>query len=297
MRYSTMPDYSKWTFDDRGDGFTFSSEPPHDIAASKHLRDENPWVVLSCALARLQNGDFGVFPAVVDAMVGEQEQALWVAAGMLFAFAAPSSALGLLARAYAPGELGRHPEMVRQYCKILCHSLDPRHLDEVLTLYRNTEDEDVRVLVAEYLSHVWEDEPGQVAMGPILETAPEPPPPFEMTYHDYDAYERRLRALAAGVEPGVQYMLGGAPFSVLRLADRILSHARAAEDSVRTNFERMVFEANTGISCRSFFSDEGPLYRFRPLSAAAVVEGFLDEPRSRRFVDGRRYFFGHLVPP
>jgi hypothetical protein len=297
MRFSVMPDYCTWTFDDRGDGFYFTAEPPADIGAPKYLHDANPWVVLSCALVRLRNGDFGVFPAVVDAMLAENEQALWVSAGMLFAFAAPPSVLNELRRLYGPAELSKYPEMVRQYCKTLCHSMESTCLGAVIDAYRSTQDEDVRVLVAEYLSHIWEDEPGLVAKGPILETAPEPPPPFEMKYYDYDTYERRLRELAARVEPGTRYVLGGATFSVLRLAERILAHARAGEDSVRTNFERMVFEANTGISCRSFFVEDGPQTRFRPLSAAAIVEGFLEDPRSRRFVPGQRYFFGHPVPP
>jgi hypothetical protein len=296
MAPASMPSYSMWTFVDRGDGFFFTHEPPDDIAAPRYLKDSNPWVVLCCALARLRGGDFGVFPSVAEALLGEDDQVLWLSAGTLFAFAAPPSVLGLLSGLYPKAELARHPELVRQYCQILCHSLIPGHLDEVLQLYRNPSSEDVRVLVPRYLSHVWEDEPGPVAEGPILETAPEPPPPFEMKYYDYDGYERRLRALAAQVDPGVQCLLGGVPFSVLRLAERILSHARAGEDSVRTNFERMVFEANTGISCRSFFAEEGPHYRFRPLSAAAVVEAFLEDPRSRRFVEGQRYFFGHPLP-
>jgi hypothetical protein len=297
MGFSVLPAYCASTFVDVGDGFFFTEEPPVNISEPRYLEDANPWVVLSCALARLRAGDFGVFSAVIKAILKEEEQSLWISAGELFSYAAPPSALGLLKQAYRSDELTRNSELIRQYCRILCHSLIPGHLDEILELYRISQDEDVRVLVAEYLSHVWEDEPGPVAKGPILETAPEPPPPFEMKYYDYDTYERRLRQLAARVEPGTRYVLGGAPFSVLRLAERILAHAQAGEDSVRTNFERMAFEANTGISCKSFFAEDGPQARFRPLSAAAIVEGFLEDPSSRRFVPGQRYFFGHPVPP
>lgn len=297
MGFSVLPPYCANTFVDLGDGFFFTEDPPADILESRHLDDANPWVVLSCALARLRAGDFDVFPAVIRAILKEEEQSLWISAGELFSYAAPPSALSLLRQAYPRDKLTRNPELIRQYCRILCHSLVPEHLDELLELYRISQGEDVRVLVAEYLSHVWEDEPGPVAKGPILETAPEPPPPFEMKYFDYDTYERRLRELAARVEPGTRYLLGGAPFSVLSLAERILAHARVGEDSVRTNFERMAFEANTGVSCRSFFEEDGPQAPFRPLSAAAVVEGFLEEPRSRRFVPNQRYFFGYPVPP
>ncbi|MBL9106706.1 MAG: hypothetical protein JNL82_37640 [Myxococcales bacterium] len=53
---------------------------------------------------------------------------------------------------------------------------------------------------------------------------------------------------------------------------------------------RRKFEATTGIDCSSFYRDR----RIQPLSAAKVLEDFLQKPR--RLVPGRRYFFGHPVP-
>jgi len=61
----------------------------------------------------------------------------------------------------------------------------------------------------------------------------------------------------------------------------------------RVEWERMLFEATTGISCRGFF---GPDRLLRPLAAAAIIEEFLDSGAASRFQAGARYFFGHRIP-
>ena len=289
------PDYCASTFDRHGDGFFFSSPPPPDIADAKNLRASNPWVVLSCALARLQQGDFGVFQAVIDALISYDDLLLAFHVGTLFSHAAPGSSMQLLERVYAADVLAKHPECLRQYCELLCTSMMPRSLDIVLAWYPTTQDESVRVEVPWDLSNIWEDEPGVIYEGPQLVPDPQYPPPFEQDHLDYDGYIRAVRLAAAKVDPTARYVLGGAPFSVVGLAKRMLVHARSGEDSSRTSFERMVFEANTGISCRDFFTDDD-VPKFRPLSAMAVIEDFLDDPWIRHFVDGQRYFFGHPIP-
>lgn len=213
----------------------------------------------------------------------------------LFSHAAPASSMQLLERVYSPEVLAKYPERLRQYCEFLCASMMPRALDTVLTWYPTTQDESVRVEVPWDLSNIWEDEPGVIYEGPQLVPDPQYQPPFEQNYLDYDGYIRAVPAVAAKVDPAARYVLGGEPFSVVALAKRMLAHARSGEDSGRTSFERMVFEANTGISCRDFFTDDD-VPKFRPLSAMAIIEDFLDDPWSRHFVDGQRYFFGHPIP-
>jgi hypothetical protein len=43
---------------------------------------------------------------------------------------------------------------------------------------------------------------------------------------------------------------------------------------------------------RAFFKD----FKLQPLTAAAVVEEFLDSPEAAKYKDGFRYFFGHRIP-
>lgn len=290
-----IPKYLDFTFAPLSDGFMFSDTPPVDIGDPKYLRDKNPWVVIGCALARLQGGDFSVFVPIIEALQRYDDIVLGFGVGALFAHAAPVSAVPLLERVYTYEALSLYPELVRQYCEILCHSMVPQYLDTVLYWYKKTYSVDVQVEVPLDLSGVWEDEPGVIYEGPQLVLDPQYPPPFEQYIHDYDTYERQVREIASRVDPTARYVLGGAPFSVVSLAKRMLAHARAGEDSSRTDFERMVFEANTGISCREFFTD-GDVPKFRPLAAMAILEDFLADPWSRHFVDGQRYFFGHPIP-
>ena len=55
----------------------------------------------------------------------------------------------------------------------------------------------------------------------------------------------------------------------------------------------MLLEAFTGHDCRGFYDDRGIL---KPLTAAAIVEGLLADPRVDTFEIGTRYFIGHMIP-
>ena len=125
-------------------------------------------MVLCCALARLRQGDFNVFAPVMEAMVRTEDADYWNSCGLLLSFAAPWSELRKLSRVFPSDALQRSSELVRLYCKILTHSMAPWAIDEVLRWYGETRDEEVRVLVADYLSHLLEDEPSVVANGPQL---------------------------------------------------------------------------------------------------------------------------------
>lgn len=294
------PEYCDDTFNDRGDGFFFSSPPPSGLTGRANLEDKNYWVILCCALARLQQGDFSVFPHLLAAMARAEDGDYWNSCGLLWSFAAPYSALRTIERVFPASKLAGSPELTRLYCKILSHSMAPWAIDEVLKWYAATRDAEVRVLVAAYLSHVL-DETSIIARGPRLKIAPEPPPPFEERYYDYAEYldaVRTLRdkAVVGGTGRLDVPLLGGNPFSVIELARRIIKHAKEGEDSPLTNFERMAFEGATGISCKSFFAQTEHV-PFRPLAAAAIAEDFLRGGASKTFTPGIRYFFGHPIPP
>ncbi len=290
----TVPPYCEFSFSPRSLGFFLDQGAPEDIAHDRNLRDPNPWVVLSCALARAQQGYFDAFPVVADWMKRFDDLIFFLDAGALFAHAAPLSALDLFRQAYPTEMLEQHPECVRQYCQVLCRTLTPRYLDEVLHWHRKTPMGWVYIEVAWELSYVWEDEPGPIHEGPQMVRDPQYPPPFEQKMRDYDGYHALVREHVARTPPAA-FILGGAPFSVVGLAKRMLAHAKAGEDSSRTNFERMLFEANTGISCREFFTNDEEV-QFRPLAASAILEDFLADPWRDHFEDGVRYFFGHRVP-
>ncbi|QRK06338.1 hypothetical protein JQX13_40560 [Archangium violaceum] len=88
-------------------------------------------------------------------------------------------------------------------------------------------------------------------------------------------------------------LLHGERFGVVSLARRML---RSLGDShferAMQPFYRRRFEASTGIDCSGFYKDR----EFQPLTAAAILEGFLESPRAARYEEGVRYFFGHPIP-
>ena len=51
-------------------------------------------------------------------------------------------------------------------------------------------------------------------------------------------------------------------------------------------------EASTGIDCSGFYQEEKP----QPLTAAAIIEDFLESSESQHYEKGVRYFFGHRIP-
>jgi hypothetical protein len=293
---SAIPDFYGSALVDRSGGFFLESEAPADIANPRYLRGSDPWVALACALTRLQHGHFDVFPAVADWIARYDDLLFFLNAGTLFCHAAPLSEVDLFRQTCPPERLTTFPpERISDYCRVLCHTMSPRYLDEVLYWYRKRGWEGwVRVEVAWWLSHIWEAESGPIEAGPELVLDPQYPPPFEQQMRDYDSYEALVRKHAdkAGT---ASFWIRGEPFSLVGLAQHMLVDSKAGTDTLRTSFERMVFEANTGISCREFFTD-GDTARFRPLAAAAILEEFLADPKRERFEDGVRYFFGHRIP-
>jgi hypothetical protein len=85
----------------------------------------------------------------------------------------------------------------------------------------------------------------------------------------------------------------GTPLELEALTRTLMRRIGNNDSLYRIEWERMVFEATTGVSCRAFFDSNGKLQH---LAATAVIEEFLDSRDAARFVPGVRYFFGHRVP-
>lgn len=81
--------------------------------------------------------------------------------------------------------------------------------------------------------------------------------------------------------------VGGFTQDFLRLitADRL-----SPSDTALTVHLRHKFEASTGINCSAFYVDG----RFQQMTAVEVLENFIDVDLSR-YVDNKRYFFGHVI--
>lgn len=98
----------------------------------------------------------------------------------------------------------------------------------------------------------------------------------------YDVLVKQFGTADAAVFMGQRY-------SVRRMAEWLFS--RLQKPHFRVYWTRR-FEAATGVDCAQFYLKGA----FQPLTAAAVIEEFLESPASDRFEENSRYFFGHRIP-
>lgn len=120
--------------------------------------------------------------------------------------------------------------------------------------------------------------------------------PREDSLEAFVAYEKGVRALYENrlKELGgpKAYALFGGLFSVRRLAERYLELLGDSRyELMMQPYLRQRFEACTGIDCSDFYEKS----EFRPLTAAARLEAWLESDAPDRFEPGERYFFGHRI--
>jgi hypothetical protein len=111
------------------------------------------------------------------------------------------------------------------------------------------------------------------------------------------AYEEEVRALyqtrLAELGGPKAYAFFGGPFSVQRLAERYLELlGNSRYEIMMQPYLRQRFEASTGIDCSDFYENRD----FKPLTAAARLEAWLESDAPKHFAPGERYFFGHEIP-
>jgi len=88
-------------------------------------------------------------------------------------------------------------------------------------------------------------------------------------------------------------IIEGGRLNIRDIAQRLLTRVQTGERLDRIAMGRMLLEATTGLNCRAFFDDSG---RLQNLTAAAIVEEFLERGDTDRYQPGVRYFFGHRIP-
>jgi hypothetical protein len=146
-----------------------------------------------------------------------------------------------------------------------------------------------------------EPSPGPIFHGPAL-VAPDPDAspllsesqPYEDDAGYADLVNHRADVLRANSADRDVYFAEGEPIRILSVARNLLERIRAP-DAPRARIEQGwdLFGAMSGIDCRDFFDRQGHL---RPLSAAAILEDFIQSGAAERFEPGVRYFFGRRIP-
>lgn len=293
-----MKQYLDRTFLQLGRGFQFSAEPPPSLASAEHLASRDPWTVLGSVLVRARQGDLRAVEVLPDLMARDDGALVWNACVQLIGFAGRTPfVLATAARFLTrPDDLGIQwsiGDLLRNACSL--ESVEP-----LLRLHAAATDRDARRHVERCLSTLLEEQPGPLDDGAEEQEVPDPayPEPFTqtMTVLDRAGYAAQVRDAAAALEPRLaspdQAVTAGQPLDLAALVARLHDRIHSGESSSsRMEWERMCFEASTGIDCGTFY-ENGRLQR---LAALAVLEDFMDSGQGARFERGVRYFFGHRV--
>ncbi|QRK07479.1 hypothetical protein JQX13_47005 [Archangium violaceum] len=227
---------------------------------------------------------------------------VWNACATLLSYAAPYSALRELEEASKTLlEPKRSPYTRRYFCEILSSSAGVWGVPHLIRHYQELKDRKVEAEVEYYISQVLEAEPGPIANGPrVLWESNGLPPPFEESTPVY-LKEEYLALLESTFQRIVssqtihegEAIIEGGRLNIRDIAQRLLTRVQTGERLDRIAMGRMLLEATTGLNCRAFFDDSG---RLKNLSAAAIVEEFLERGDADKYQPGVRYFFGHRIP-
>ncbi|WP_426755886.1 hypothetical protein [Myxococcus sp. Y35] len=167
--------------------------------------------------------------------------------------------------------------------------------------YRGLNNREVENDVEYNLSQVLEAEPGPILRGPqVLWESNGLPPPFEestpvfLTEEYLSLIEDTFQGLVSSQRLYEQEALvEGERLNIRNVAQRLLVRVQSGTHPDRIEMGRMLLEATTGLNCRAFFDDSG---RLRSLTAAAIIEEYLERGDVDRYQPGVRYFFGHRIP-
>jgi hypothetical protein len=295
---SHMRDYLSRTFLEVGNGFHFASPPPTDIADLAYLKSGDWQEVLACVLANLQQGNFSVATVPGHLLETIDAPGLWVACTNLIGFAAPMSEV----RHCVQNMSSKVSSGLRFYlCKAAMASGGVWAVQAILGAYPVTSDPDTRRFLAHALSWLLEEEPGPIWDGPdMLETPADNLPPHEEpeAFPDVEGYmamvRERVSAWLQGTAPGdASIVAEGQVLQIGEVARRLYERVRRGERGDRIEKGRMLFEAMTGVDCRTFFDQNGTV---QPLAAAAILEEFLESGEAGKYEPGVRYFFGRPIP-
>jgi hypothetical protein len=247
-------------------------------------------VLLGDALLRLQRGDFNASEQVAAVLLANDAEDVWIAGGHLLAHAVPRARLLDIGRRLLDAEKveGDAMAFTRAFvCRIWARAMILATVPAMIAIFRQTSTVDARRRILLELADMFEPTPGDLYER--IEVGSEE---FDEQGYLRTLEDRWAKARQTAAAAGNRLYYRGAPFCFPEYAHNLLK--RIARNDPRDNFDcdRMIFEANSGVPCREFYS---PAMQFQPLAAAAIVEQFLDSDAPARYQPGVRYFFGNRI--
>ncbi|ATB50992.1 hypothetical protein MYMAC_006649 [Corallococcus macrosporus DSM 14697] len=297
------PSYLRHSFLPWGHGLHFAKPPPPGVENPRHLASDDPWHVIPCVLANLQQGRFEVSRMLVRLMHQERDAEIWNVCATLLSYAAPYSVIRELeASSEELLKSDEHSPYTRRYfCEILSRSAGVWGVPHLIRHYRELKDRKVESEVEHYISLMLEPEPRAIWHGPrIVWESNELPPPFEestplfMKEEYLNLVERTFQEVVSTQKLFEQDALWeGGRLDIRAVAQRLLTRVRDCTHPDRIEVGRMLLEGTTGLDFRAFFNGSG---RLQSLTAAAITEEFLERGDADKYQPGVRYFFGHRIP-
>lgn len=251
-----------------------------DLLSPDVLASDDPWIVLAGTLAHAKTGNFAPLPSIARFLNDEQNPVVVRACAELLGNVGTTDGLGVLMRGVRQG-----PDWLREECcggirRVGYLWLVPWMLEAWRHVQQPSDRESIAMMIVQVLTN-------------------KPGPIWGWNKVSEQEYERLVLERVGELAERFGYnapMWRGHLFGAVSAAEFMRSAmisgdlSRFAVEVLFMDF-RQRFEATTGIDCSSAYKDEV----FQPLSACDIVEEFLGGSFGKSFVEGQRYFFGHLV--
>jgi hypothetical protein len=236
--------------------------------------DEDPWLLWVTALDKARRGDFSKVPPVLEASDESPDPVFVQSSYYLLGDAGPDPCFpGIVENAEMPSDTDR----VIWSCNAL---MERGRLA------------DIPILLEAYLRHSGNQDAGIIALYIHDMLGREDlidPGEFESLAAYRDAVISAHQGLLDQFGTDAVCIYRGERFHVPRMARAILDALHQPHFRMSA---RRKFEAVTGIDCSEFYREK----RLQPLTAATIVEEFLESPEVEKYEEGVRYFFGHRIP-
>lgn len=297
---SQQPEFLNRTLLPSGTGFHLAATPSMDLLDSQALEDENQWIVLAAALERTKQGDFKELKRLIRCIRKDNDLALWNACSVLLGYASSTVILEYILESFHKEIYQSRNLFVTDYVlRILQCSMGLWTIPIMLKIYLSASDhergdpeaigsdEPSLASVPVYISALLEDEHGPIYDADLTDSQYE-----KLVIQHYERLYREKNSDKVAVA-------NGRLFSLRQIVLRLLRHLRTINEEVDMGVDKLeivdlslLFEASTGVDCRSFYRD----YRLQPLAATAILEDFIESGEADKYQDGVRYFFGRRIP-
>jgi hypothetical protein len=260
-------------------GYFGCPEPPPGIEQAPVL-PTNPYMLWLVALQRAKRGQFDLLPRLIELYEQESDYVLKCLCTFLLGDAGTAPCFQtIIQRVNQEFAETTNYEITLDFCDALHSRGRLADVPLLLAAYESFSYLSEADIIPCYLSHLLE-----YPIGTLID-----PVNFASPTAYREAVMDRYQQMKVELGGDQVFVFGGQRFGVVRFAQLFLDRMRHPHVQ---DFWRRKFEASTGINCSVFYQDG----RFQPLSAAAVVEEFLESPSANRYEDGVRYFWGHRIP-